>query len=87
MGIVGTILLVVIVFGLTAMYYNAHAEQSRALLYEREPYELRQYKQQQRAMLTGEARVVTEIVNDQEVQRYVISIDAAMDRMVRESGR
>lgn len=87
MALVGTILLVVIIFGLTAMYYNAQAEQTRVQMYEREPYELRRYKQQQQDLLAGEPRWVSEEVNGEEVQRYVIPIDRAMDLVASESAR
>lgn len=87
MGLVGTILLVVIIFGLTAMYYNAQARKTEEKLLQRDPLELRLYRQQQEAMLTGEPRWVVEQVNDMETRRYVIPIDQAMDRVVQESSR
>ncbi len=88
MSLVGTILLVVIIFGLTAMYYNAQGQQLRERVYEREPYELRRYKQQQQELLTGEPRWVTEVISDdEEIRRYVIPIDRAMDLVAGESNQ
>ena len=87
MGIIGAVLLVVIIFGLTAMYYNAQGEQSRAQRYDRDPFELREYKQQQAQLLHGEPRWVTEQANEQQVRRRVIPIDEAMDLLVQQSGR
>lgn len=79
MGLVGTILLVVIIFGLTALYYNAYARQLEMQVVDRDPYELREYREEQQALLAGETRP------DADAQRDVISIEQAMQRMAQQA--
>jgi hypothetical protein len=87
MALVGTILLVVIIFGLTAIYYNAYGQQLEKQLIQREPHDLTIYRHEQRQLLEGEPRWVSEQVDDEEVRRYVIPIDRAMDIMAQDAQR
>lgn len=87
LGIVGAILLVVIVLGLAALYYNTQSRLDEERLHTPELQQLRTMRERQRAKLQGPPRSETrEIAEDVEEEVFIIPIEDAMDQIVREYG-
>jgi hypothetical protein len=85
LGIVGAVLLLVIILGLTALYYNALAREQQVKVVEpRDTWDLRRYRREQQGLLTGEPRWEQRVVAEDEVEFYIIPIDRAMELVVRE---
>ncbi|MHC4991565.1 MAG: hypothetical protein ACYTGC_11355 [Planctomycetota bacterium] len=86
-GFIGAVLLVIIVLGLTSLFYGADAEELERKVLAQTPIDRDRLEQTQLAWLEGPPRrVVTqqdgEIVDDQ----IVIPIEDAMARVVAEMG-
>ena len=87
-GLLGTVLLTVIMLGLTALYYNAEHQEDTIKVIQRDPAELENLRAVQFARLTGEPRLEERIAeNFQVVEEIVIPIDEAMRLVVEEAGR
>lgn len=86
-ALVAVVLFLVIIFGVTAMFYSVQLEEVRVKLLDREPLQLQLYRQEQQQLLAGEPHWVEETVGDQVIRRYVIPIDQAMDRVIEEYAR
>lgn len=86
-GAVGAVLLIVIVFGLTALYYNAKLVESDTKLVRVEPFDLQRYQQRQKQYFVNEPTWMEREVIDQRVKALVIPMDDAMDQVIREYGR
>lgn len=86
-GVVGTVLLIVIVFGLTAMYYNAQLIESDAKLVRTDPHDLTRYQQRQARYFVEEPTWMEREVIDQRVKALVIPMDEAIDQVIQEYGR
>ena len=84
-GALGAVLLVVIVFGLTALYYNARMVEADAKVLQRDSWELRRYDERQQRHFVREPAWVERVVVDQRVRAKVIPIEEAMDQVVREA--
>lgn len=88
----GAVLLAVIMLGLTALMYNAVADEEKVKVVERDPEELQTLRQQQLAQITGKPRWVEERVvvpgseQEQVMQALMIPIDDAMALVVKEAG-
>jgi hypothetical protein len=85
LGVVGAVLLLVILLGLTALYYNAYSREFETKYVEpREPWDLRRYRSEQRDRLHREPRWESRIVAEEEVASLVIPIGRAMELVVQE---
>lgn len=84
MGVIGAVLLLVIILGLTALYYGASQEEMREKVYTRDYPDLVELRAQQRARLTGEPHWEEREVNMEIVRALVIPIDQAMDLVAEE---
>lgn len=91
LGFLGAVLLTVIALGLTALFYNAQAQEERRKLIERDPLELEHLQAEQRAQIIGAPHWVEEQVQvegsntPQAVRSLAIPIDRAMELVVNES--
>jgi Flp pilus assembly protein TadD len=92
-GFLGSVLLAVIVLGLTALVYNATSEEEKEKLILRDPDELNNLRNQQLAQITAAPRwrEVMEKPADSEVEQktraLTIPIDMAMEAVVKETGQ
>lgn len=91
LGFLGAVLLTVIALGLTALFYNAQAQEERRKLIERDPMELQNLQAEQLAQITGSPRWVEEMVQVEgqteptPVRSLMIPIDQAMELVVNEA--
>jgi hypothetical protein len=91
-GFLGVVLLLVIMLGLTALYYNAVYQEDMKKIVLRDPQELEHLRQQQLAILTSPPRLVEEKVTvpnqtppvEQIIHALAIPIDQAMQLTVKE---
>jgi hypothetical protein len=86
-GVIGVVLMIVIVLGLTALYYNAQAQVTHDRVMTAEIRELREHRERQHAQLAGPPRWETREFVGEETDVYVIPIDDAMKLVVEEYGR
>lgn len=86
-GFLGSVLLAVIVLGLTALVYNAQHEETQIKIIQRDPQELENLRAAQTARITGEPRWVEVLEGEKVVQHLVIPIDQAMQLVVNEAPR
>lgn len=86
-SLVGVLLLVAIVLGITAIYYNVKADKVKQEVLS-QPYEtVEAMRAQQEALLQGPPRRVTRMGETGEVEALVIPIDRAMELVVAEHQR
>jgi hypothetical protein len=85
LGLVGTLLLVVIVLGLTALYYNVKAEVFQRQVVSAQRVELEALRREQEALLAGPPRYVEREQQGETVRAYIIPIEQAMEIVVREA--
>lgn len=83
-GFLGALVLVAIVLGLTAMYYNAKAREIYKVVVSPERLEVRQLLQEQEALLAGPPRWVTRDDGAETVEALIIPIERAMELVVME---
>jgi hypothetical protein len=88
----GTVLLTVITLGLTALFYNAQAQEEEQKLILRDPMELGNLQAHQREQITGtprwvEQQVVVEGSAPQLTRSLVIPIEQAMELVAAEQSR
>jgi len=81
------VLMIVIVLGLTALYYNAQAKVTHDRVMTAEIRELREHQERQRAKLDGPPRWETREFVGEEHDVFVIPIDQAMQQVVEQYGR
>jgi len=86
-GVIGVVLMIVIVLGLTALYYNAQAQVTNERVMTGEIRELQDLRAQQRAKLEGPRRRETREFVGEEREVVVIPIDEAMQLAVEQYGR
>jgi hypothetical protein len=91
-GFIGAVLLVVIMLGLTALYYNASYEEELEKVIQRDPQELENLRTAQLARITASPRYVEQQIviegQDPKTDRsLVIPIDRAMELVVQEANR
>jgi hypothetical protein len=87
LGVIGIVLMIVIVLGLTALYYNAQAQFVEDRVKTAEIRELTEHLERQRARLEGPPREETRVIAEEEHTFYVIPIEQAMELVVQEYGR
>ena len=78
-------MLVAIVLGLTAMYYNAKAREIYKVVVSPERLEVLQLRQEQEALLAGPPRWVTRDDAAATVEALIIPIEWAMELVVAEA--
>ncbi len=83
-GSLGALVLVAIMLGLTAMYYNAKAREIHKVVVSPERLEVLQLRQEQQALLAGPPRWVTRDDGAETVRALIIPIDRAMELVVME---
>lgn len=87
-GFIGTVLLVVIVLGVTSIYFGAEIDEERETILAVEPLDLETLNAKQVAQLQGPPRWVITRLDQEEVDRQlIIPIDDAMARIAAEMGR
>jgi hypothetical protein len=84
-GLLGTLLLVVIMLGLTALYYNVKADVFQRQVVGAERWELQDLYAPQEALLAGPPRFVERDEQGQAVTAYIIPIEQAMQLVVDEA--
>lgn len=87
LGVIGVVLTIVIVLGLTALYYNAQAQFTQERVMTAEIRELREHRQRQQARLEGPPRWETREFVGEEQDVYIVPIEDAMHRVVEKYGR
>ncbi len=83
-GFLGTLVLVAMMLGLTAIYYNAKAREIHKVVVSPERLEVLQLRQEQQALLTGPPRWVTRDDGAETVRALIIPIERAMELVVME---
>ena len=87
-GFIGVVLLVVVVLGVTALYFDTETEEATVSVLQTTPMELEELDAQQLARLEGPPRWEVEVAEGSvTARRIVIPIDEAMERIVVEMGR
>jgi hypothetical protein len=84
-GLLGALLLVVIMLGLTALYYNVKAEVFQRQVVSAERLELQELYAPQRALLAGPPRFIERDEQGQTVTAYIIPIERAMQLVIDEA--
>ena len=84
-GFLGALVLVAMMLGLTAIYYNAKARQIEKVVVTPERLEVRQLLQEQEALLAGPPRWVTRDDAAETVEALIIPIEWAMELVVAEA--
>jgi hypothetical protein len=84
-GIVGVLLTVVIVLGLTALYYNVKAEVFQRQVVNEVRAEVQELRRAQEALLAGPPRYIERDELGQTVTAYIIPIERAMQLVVEEA--
>ncbi|MHC4416164.1 MAG: hypothetical protein ACYS0G_12860 [Planctomycetota bacterium] len=84
-GLFGAVALVVIILGLTALYYNAKAEAFREQVLSRDRLDVLELRRQQEALLGGPPRWVERDEQGETVEALVIPIERAMALVVEEA--
>ncbi len=85
MGLLGALVLVVIMLGITALYYNVKAQQVRDQVVSPQRREVLELRLQQEALLADPPRWVERDEQGQTVRAYVIPIEQAMESVVEEA--
>ncbi len=86
-GAVGVVLFVVIIFGLTALYYNAQKEENEAKLHQPMPVELARYRERQQRHFVEQPSWVERQAGGNHIRARVIPLDQAMEDVIEEFGR
>jgi hypothetical protein len=86
-GAIGAVLLIVIVFGLTALYYNAYLEEADTKLVQKPTFDLQRYTERQRQHFVVEEKWVEREVGENRIRAKVIPLDQAMDEVIKLYGR
>lgn len=81
-GILGSVLLVVVVLGVTALFFNADARMIDSKVMEQTYPQFETLKEGQLARLQGPPRRVEVVENDKVVESVVIPIEQAMQMFV-----
>ncbi len=84
-GFLGALVLVAMMLGLTAIYYNAKAREINKVVIIPERQEVRQLLQEQEALLAGPPRWVTRDDAAETVEALIIPIEWAMELVVAEA--
>jgi hypothetical protein len=74
-GVVGVVLMIVIVLGLTALYYNAYGQITHERVMTAEIRQLREHQQRQQDILHGPRRHETREFVGEEHEVFIIPID------------
>ncbi len=85
MGLVGVLLLVVFVLGITALYYNVRAEMFQRQVVSAERLEVQELRREQEALLAGPPRFVERDEQGETVTAFIIPIEQAMEIVIREA--
>jgi hypothetical protein len=85
LGLVGVLLLVVTILGLTALYYNVKADMFQRQVVSAEREELLELRRGQEALLAGPPRYLERDEQGETVRAYIIPIEQAMEIVVREA--
>ncbi len=83
-GFLGALVLVAMMLGLTAIYYNAKAREINEVVVRPERQEVRQLRQEQESLLAGPPRWVTRDDGAETVEALIIPIERAMELVVME---
>lgn len=83
-GLLGAVLLVVIVMGVTAVFFNADKEQIVEKVVIRDPAELEALRTRQQALLHAPPHWETYVENDKPVKALIIPINQAMELTAKE---
>jgi hypothetical protein len=81
-GILGSVLLAVVVLGVTALFFNADARMIDTKVMEQAYPQFETLKEAQLARLQGPPRKVEVVENDKVVETVVIPIEQAMQKLV-----
>ncbi len=84
-GFLGALVLVAMMLGLTAIYYNAKAREINKVVIIPERQEVRQLLQEQESLLAGPPRWVTRDDGAETVEALIIPIEWAMELVVAEA--
>lgn len=84
-GVLGTVLLAVVILGVTALFFNADARVVDEKVIEQPYPQLEQMKQAQLAQLQGPPRIVEVNENDRKIETVVIPIELAMRKIAERS--
>lgn len=85
LGLVGAVLMVVTVLGLTALYYNMKAGEVEVEVIDQPRLDVLELRRQQEQLLAGPPRRVTRDEQGKTVEALVIPIQQAMELVVEES--
>lgn len=85
-GFLGAVLLIVIVLGLTALYYTAAGDEFERKVADQTAEEVLLLNSTQELRLTSEARREIDMLGEEEVERIVIPIDDASKLIIAEYG-
>ena len=84
-GLLGALLLVVVMLGLTALYYNVKAEVFQKRVVSERRLEVQEHRQAQEVLLAGPPRFLERQEQGQTVTAYIIPIERAMQLVVDEA--
>ena len=84
-GLLGAILLVVTIMGVTALYYNAKGQKFNDQFVNVERLEVRKLRHEQEALLIGPSRWVERDEQGETVEALIIPIERAMELVVEEA--
>lgn len=85
-GVLGALVLVATLLGLTALYYNVKARMFTEQVVDKPVTAVQQLREQQRELLEGEPHWVERRAGDEVVRELVIPIDRAIELIATESG-
>jgi hypothetical protein len=84
-GLMGALLLVVIMLGLTALYYNVKAGEIQDHVISRQRDEVVELRRRQEALLAGPPRFIERDEQGRTVTAYIIPIEQAMESVVEQA--
>lgn len=87
MGLVGALLLVAILLGITALWYNVKAEEVHTQVVAQPRREVQDMRKSQLALLQREPQWVTRQGETGEVRALVVPIERAMEIVVAENAK
>lgn len=81
-GFIGAVLLVVIVLGVTALYYNVKSEEITEKVENPERKDVRELRREQESLINGPMRVLRRTEQGVDIESVVIPIEDAMELTV-----
>ena len=86
-SIVGTVLLVVIILGVTALFFNADTREIDVKVMTQQYQQYQSLRNEQLAKISGSPRIVEVIENDRKIETIVIPIERAMALYASRAGQ